>query len=666
VPTVGNEQELEDNETARRQNPLSVVASTSMNLIQNTPAQGRILEFRAMQLTNTPVLERVMADRRDRVGFRNDPLNLSRTRFSSLSTEKVNNRMKRGIRTPRIRAQQDYVLEESEGEGYVENARRQQTYEEIDKDYTVHDDDDEFLEMEMSPSLLWDQYLRDKLRRDPEFFTSAEARMEKNAAHESHAAANLSNWVVGEGQVNSLLKGSRGRCLSYSGLDITKENCPDLLYVYEQEYEIQIRRGGNLDGYRQFRTLSGQIARFSVAVEVVQADSFPIPGGLFQLAVSSDLIRAFVGGFQAQAQASTVYAKVVLLGRLCRMAKQHFGKISGAQTASVLSRIDETRNLLGGFSRVEKATSRRQTAVRRDQMRGATFIRTADWYRLQRCVEEDMCAVSSGVTKLSRRFNEQEMREYLDENPSFIRKFSLLLVVYILLVGSGQRPQAYWSLQYPGAIDIARWEHDMERFAAWERSLQTLIGDDEELGSQCPKFSDLKLYPGKEKTPRDTLHPGIIFPSTARAYFLNHVHHIRPAILRRAGRAETDVDNVDRTFLLHSENGRSLSGENLRGTLRTYVSGIPGLHGDISSVTVMTVRASFATVMFRAFRHGKFPGQTTEQFLGELAEVMNTSAEMLKTTYIKTNGTEFDEAARTFLRAARNEDEDMESALVTN
>jgi hypothetical protein len=87
---------------------------------------------------------------------------------------------------------------------------------------------------------------------------------------------------------------------------------------------------------------------------VVQADYFPIPGGLLQLAVSSDLIRAFVGGFQAQAQASTVYAKFALLGRLCRMAKQHCGKISGAQTASILSRIDETRNLLGGFSRVEK------------------------------------------------------------------------------------------------------------------------------------------------------------------------------------------------------------------------------------------------------------------------------------------------------------------------
>jgi hypothetical protein len=135
------------------------------------------------------------------------------------------------------------------------------------------------------------------------------------------------------------------------------------------------------------------------------------------------------------------------------------------------------------------------------------------------------------------------------------------------------------------------------------------------------------------------LHPGIIFPDDARKFFTNHVTHIRPAIMRRTRRARKDAADVDRTFLVHTETGRALSGENLRSALRTDVCGIQGLSADISSITVMTVLASFATVMFRAFRRGKFPGQTTEQFLGELAEVMNTSTEMLKTTYIKTRGT---------------------------
>jgi hypothetical protein len=615
----------------------------------------------AMQLSSSSTLERVMAGRRDRLGIRNDPLNWPRRILSgAVSTTKENANTAVHMRPNRLRKTRRYVFEDSDDELPVhgQSARAREGQGQGDDDeYAPGEDEDEFSEAEESTALLWSKYLRDKLRREPEFLTSAEARMETVAGQASQAASSLSRSGVEEGQGINLLEGSRIRCLPYSGLEITNDNCPDLRYVYEQEYEIQVRRGGSLDGFRQFRTLSGQLARFSVAVKVAQAESFPFPGGLFQLTVSSDLIRAFVGGFQAQAQAATVYAKVILLGRLCRMAKQHFGKVVGVRTASVLSRIDETRNLLGGFSRVEKATSRRQTAVRRDQNHGTSFIRTSDWYKLQRFVEEDMYAVNMGVTELSRKYSNQEMEEYLDETPSFIRKFSLLLVVYILLVGSGQRPQAYWSLQYPKSCDIARWKRDNERSDHWQRSFQEGGNDDREVStSQCLQLDSVKLYPAKEKTPRDTLHPGIIFPDDARKFFTNHVTHIRPAIMRRAGRAIEDAADVDRTFLVHSETGRALSGENLRSTLRTYVCGIQGLSGDLSRVTVMTVRASFATVMFRAYRNGKFPGQTTEQFLGELAEVMNTSTEMLRTTYIKTNGTEFDEAARTFLGAARDDD----------
>jgi hypothetical protein len=61
--------------------------------------------------------------------------------------------------------------------------------------------------------------------------------------------------------------------------------------------------------------------------------------------------------------------------------------------------------------------------------------------------------------------------------------------------------------------------------------------------------------------------------------------------------------------------------------------------------------------MFRAFRRGRFPGQTAEQFLFEFAEVMKTSPEMLGTTYIATNGRQFDESARTVLRMSQAEDE---------
>jgi hypothetical protein len=310
-------------------------------------------------------------------------------------------------------------------------------------------EEEENKDEEETPSMLWAQYLRKLRLRDPGFFGSADARMETEATQGSHAAAGLETFDVEDARGVVAFEGCRSCSAQYKGLETSKENCPDLRYVYEQEYEIQIRRGGKLDGYRQFRTLSGQLARFAVAVEVAEAEDFGRPGGLFQLATSRDIIRAFIGGFQAHAQAGTVYSKSVLLGRLCRLARQHFGKIIDPGTAAILSHIDETRNLLGGFSRVEKASSRRQTAVRRDQSRGAKFIRPTDWYKLQKYVAQDMLAVSVGLSKLVDQLEAEDLESYLDDNHSFVRKFSLLLLVYVLLVGSGQRPQAYWSLQHP-------------------------------------------------------------------------------------------------------------------------------------------------------------------------------------------------------------------------
>jgi hypothetical protein len=146
------------------------------------------------------------------------------------------------------------------------------------------------------------------------------------------------------------------RCAPYVGLTLfhSPENCPDLLYCYEQIYEIRIQRGGRQEGYSQFKAVAGQLARFAVAAEVVTAEEFCSPGGLLQLATNSRLIRAFIGYFQKHAQASTVYSKATLLGTLCKMARQHFGKIAATDTPATLRCVDETTNLLGAFRCVEK------------------------------------------------------------------------------------------------------------------------------------------------------------------------------------------------------------------------------------------------------------------------------------------------------------------------
>jgi hypothetical protein len=504
------------------------------------------------------------------------------------------------------------------------------------------DGDSESSESESETTALsrWSRYLK-TLPKD--FFSSAEARMQAATSH-GETGSELAGEQVRAGrqqhveeveEEESMHGAGRRRCTPYAGLILqhTPVNCPDILYCYEQCYEMKIRRGGRREGYSQFKAVAGQLARFAVAVEVASAPSFAEAGGLFVLVRSSRLIRAFIGGFQQHAQASTVYSKATLLGGLCRMAKQHFGKVAAAgEIASIVSHIEETLNLLGGFRRVEKATSRRQTAILRDQEQRECFIGPKDWYWLQDRIEEDMRRVWSGIRGLENQFGSDAHR-YLDENHNLVRKYSLLLLVFLILTGGGQRPQVYCSLQYPTEAVLRGWEEESSN------------------GDGGP----VKLYPALEKTPRGTFSPGILYPEISASFFATYCNAIRPSVMRGSGKMASDAASSGRTFLVHTETGLPLSGENLRNTLRYYVGGLDRLSADLSRMTVMTVRASFASMMFRSFRKGAFANQSFDGFLCELAETMNTSTEMLRSTYIAANGKEFDEAASAFLRASRGE-----------
>jgi hypothetical protein len=102
----------------------------------------------------------------------------------------------------------------------------------------------------------WRRYLR---RLPDDFFSSPEARMQNPR----------DGGPLG-------VDDSRHRCVPYVGLSLSHSpvNCPDILYCYEQIYEIRIQRGGRPDGYPQSKAVSGQLARFAVAAEVVTPGTF--------------------------------------------------------------------------------------------------------------------------------------------------------------------------------------------------------------------------------------------------------------------------------------------------------------------------------------------------------------------------------------------------------
>jgi hypothetical protein len=126
--------------------------------------------------------------------------------------------------------------------------------------------------------------------------------MDMDISQSSLAPAALEDRGVEDGLCEQF-EGCRRRCIKYESLPLRQgpENCPNLLYSFEQVFEISIRRGGRKDTNCQFQAALGQLARFAVAAQVVEPEKFALPGGLFQVAKDSKLIRAFMGGFQLRA-----------------------------------------------------------------------------------------------------------------------------------------------------------------------------------------------------------------------------------------------------------------------------------------------------------------------------------------------------------------------------
>ena len=100
----------------------------------------------------------------------------------------------------------------------------------------------------------------------------------------------------------------------------------------------------------------------------------------------------------------------------------------------------------------------------------------------------------------------------------------------------------------------------------------------------------------------------------------------------------------NRPIFIHTENGGYLKSNQITSLLTSFVVQVdPELEGIIS----LSLRASFATMMFRAHRAGEvFKEMTEEHFLEELGKMMNTSIEELRQTYIHSDSVDFHTTAR--------------------
>jgi hypothetical protein len=213
-------------------------------------------------------------------------------------------------------------------------------------------------------------------------------------------------------------------------------------------------------------------------------------------------------------------------------------------------------------------------------------------------------------------------------------KWALNFMVYLLFASSGQRPQVFSSLLVP----------ETEVMAGWRRQ---------------PRGAPVGLRAQMEKTPRAQECPAVQFPGKAAAMIRFHVRHVRPLILNRAGIREGPED--PQTLLLNTRSGNPLSTDEVRSSLGRFVR---NQDPELKGITPMVIRSSFASVMFRKYKEGKFPDAgTLEQFLSNLGGIMNTSPEMLMSNYVASNPLDFASSVRSLWRAFHAEEEETELDL---
>ena len=143
------------------------------------------------------------------------------------------------------------------------------------------------------------------------------------------------------------------------------------------------------------------------------------------------------------------------------------------------------------------------------------------------------------------------------------------------MLSGGERPQVFQQVQCPSNDDMDLWSCSPDR----------------------TKYIELEKKSEKQKRTTDIV--ALSIPKISVPYITFQVTMVRPFILKNCGISDLSRDCP---LLIHSETGQYLERDQIRTTLRSFVLRIDP---DLQNITTMFVRASYATMMFRAHRSGK-------------------------------------------------------------
>lgn len=437
----------------------------------------------------------------------------------------------------------------------------------------------------------WGEYL---VSLEPDFFTSAEARMEEN------------------GRV------SKGKT-AYKGLILQPENNSDINRIYEIRYKTKHSLGQPTGSFDQLRIAAGQFARLYFTLGRRDPTEYCKPGKLFESITELNISRALLGYFRLRGSPSTVASKSMHLKTLADHAQIYFsGKDEELKGKAMmvceflLSEAASQKKEARRFARQQKSTEERL-------LRGVMFS-PADFLRCIESGRKECDSICATFRKLQGGRGVKEATEVFLKNEKILQKWNINFTGLLVLYGGGQRPQVFSQLQLPTRIELQGMKSKGEQQGFIE--LRTVI----------------------EKTTRSFDMPNVTFSSNIFAYVDFHARVMRPIMKKRISMSEGSLQ--ERTLVIDTRSGNPLSSSQISHTFRRFLS---RMDEELCKVTPMALRGSYATMMLQAYRKGKiFKDQSEDDFLQFLAKQMNTSVEQLASTYAGDDMSDFEACAREF------------------
>lgn len=418
-------------------------------------------------------------------------------------------------------------------------------------------------------------------------------------------------------------KDRAGLYAKYSPLRLAEDLNPDLNAYYESRESTALLRNQHVASYNHFKVALGQLSRYACAMKRAKPLEFSTEGALCALSTDEKLIKAFILQMQCRSAACTVAHKANALRKWADFSVSYFAKRSDSVQEHLCK---ENLMFLRSTASAEKQEGRRETRARQEheqRLEERQIILEEDFEAAKEKAFTELTRISTFFLKefVEHRASTLDARQNLCKrvltvkNYPLLQKWCLNFCALIVLCAGGQRAQVYAQLL-------------MECLAVDEQS--NLVDSSSSVKRLCSEKGHFFLRTYREKTTRSRRMPFVRLPGRIFELYEFHCQYVRIAITGGASQA----GEGEKFLLVHSKHGAPLSSVQVTNTVKSFFE---KFNSELRFVTPLVLRRSFATLMFRRYARREIGcGKLRHEFLEDLADVMNTSAEQLQQVYLTT------------------------------